>query len=89
MYGRSYGNLRSGRYPSPRTCNEMSRLANVSANDPREGILRYLTLQALCREIPRSKRFVARTASGYGGPDARRPNPVQPRPYRPRRVGFG
>ena len=56
--------------PHPKTCYEMSRLANVSANDPREGILRNLTLQALCYEIPRSKRFAARKAdrtrrSGY------------------------
>jgi hypothetical protein len=48
--------------PHPKTCHEMSRLANVSANDPREDILRNLTLQALCYEIPRSKRFVARAA---------------------------
>jgi hypothetical protein len=47
--------------PPPRTCYETSRLAQVSANYPREGISRNLTLQALCYEIPRSKRLVART----------------------------
>jgi hypothetical protein len=49
--------------PHPKTCHEMSRLANVSANDLMEDILRNLTLQALCYEIPRSKRFCP-----YGGP---------------------
>jgi hypothetical protein len=34
--------------PHPKTCYEMSRLANVSANDLTEDILRDLTLQAIC-----------------------------------------
>ena len=41
--------------PHPNTCHEMSRLANVLANDLMEDILRNLTLQAIC--------------CPYGGPD--------------------
>ena len=41
--------------PHPKTCYEMSRLANVLANDLMEDILRDLTLQAIC--------------CPYGGPD--------------------
>ena len=41
--------------PHPKTCHEMSRLANVSANGLMENILRNLTLQAYC--------------CPYGGPD--------------------
>jgi hypothetical protein len=48
--------------PLLRACYEMTRFAHVSANDPREDILRNLTLQAVCCEMPRSKRFVARKA---------------------------
>jgi hypothetical protein len=69
--------------PHPKTCHEMSRLANVSANDLMEDILRNLTLQALCYEIPRSKRFCP-----YSGPDTadrthvdripRNPGPIAP-----------
>jgi len=65
--------------PLLRACYEMSRCAHVSADDPRG----YLTNSY----APSVLLHVRRT--GYGGPDARRPNPAQPRPYRPRRIGVG
>jgi hypothetical protein len=75
--------------PHPKTCYETSRLAHVSADDPRRA----------SHEISHSKQYAAKSGAPsvllHGrraancGREARRPIPVQPRPYRLRRVEFG
>ena len=72
-----------------KACYEMSRFAHASAYDPRGTAYEILPSKRDATKSRAPSVLLPIQWTGYGGPDTRRPNPMQPRPYRPRRVGFG
>jgi hypothetical protein len=72
-----------------KACHEMSRFAHASADDPRGTSYEILHSKRDATKSRAPSALFPMQWTGYGDPDARRPNPKQPRPFRPRRVGFG